>query len=198
MKLAGSVTSTDLDQTGSPFSLSQPHFFQVVPICNQESWPRWTWLHWTRGTFCQLWRSACCCCWLLLEPVSLSWLVGFGIGRWYLVNPGVSQHGIDQFRSRAVRTTLPCGCTSPPPCHVSTDALSWGKRSCLVRACEGGTLVVRAPGLTVDASENRGPLLPPPIPVTHRDNRHPAAGGGGYPLPHSKQAGLSWVLESCK
>lgn len=135
---------------------------------------------------------------LLLGPDSLSWLVGYGVGRWYLVRPGVSQHGsINSDRGQSGRRYR-VGARHQPPCHVSTDVLSWERKSCLVRACEGGTLVVRAPGLTVDASEKQGPLPPSPIPVTHRDNLHPAGGGGGYPFPHRKQAGLSWVPESCK
>lgn len=93
------------------------------------------------------------------------------------------------FRSRAVRTTLPCGCARPRPrprlpVRSAIDVLSWAK-SCLVRAREGGTTVVRAPGLAVNTSEKRGsaPLPPPPIPAADRDNGHPAAGAGGFLVP---------------
>lgn len=68
---------------------------------------------------------------------------------------------IDHFRSRAVRTTLPCGRTSTSPCQVSIDAGSW-RNSRLVRACEGVIMVVRDPDLTGDASEKQGALLPHP------------------------------------
>lgn len=74
-----------------------------------------------------------------------------------------------------------CGRTSTSPCQVSIGALSW-RNSCLVRACEGGNVAVRAPGLTVDASvEARTPSSP--IPIADRGNRHPAGAGGGYPFP---------------
>lgn len=100
---------------------------------------------------------------LLLGPDSLSWLVGYGVGRWYFVRPGVSQHGsINSDRGRSGRRYR-VGARHRPPA-MSAPMLSWERKSCLVRACEGGTPVVRAPGLTVDASEKQGPLLPPPSP----------------------------------
>lgn len=106
-------------------------------ICNQESWSRWTWLHWTRGP---LLSALAVCLLLLLGPDSLSWLVGYGVGRWYLVRPGVSQHGsINSDRGQSGRRYR-VGARHQPPCHVSTDVLSWERKSCLVRACEGGTL----------------------------------------------------------
>lgn len=135
---------------------------------------------------------------LLLGPVSLSWLVGFGKGRWYLVKPGVSQHGsINSDRGRSGRRYR-VGARHRPPLPCQHRCSLMGERVALLEHVRVGLLVVRAPGLTVDASEKQGPLLPPPIPVTHRDSRHPGRWRRWIPRSHSKQAGLSWVLESCE
>lgn len=103
---------------------------------------------------------------------------------------GVPQHGsITSDRRRSGRRYC-VGATSTSPCHVSIDMLSHVSKSCLVRACEDGPLVVRAPGSGVDLDEKRRTPPPSPIPVVDRDNRNPFRAGG----PRSPQQAGRTVL----